>query len=51
MELEVSPQAEHRHLGFIRKYVFSLDHKVVGLQYFFTAFVMAMFGGMLSMSP
>jgi len=35
--------------GFLRKYVFSLDHKVVGAQYFFTAFAMALFGGALSM--
>ena len=23
--------------GFIRKYIFSLDHKVIGLQYYFLA--------------
>jgi cytochrome c oxidase subunit 1 len=37
-----------QHIGFIRKYIFSLDHKVVGLQYFFTAFAMAIIGGLLS---
>src|SRR5438270_31924 len=31
--------------GFIRKYIFSLDHKVIGLQYFFLALV-AVFTGM-----
>src|ERR1700742_1066119 len=31
--------------GFIRKYIFSLDHKVIGIQYFFLALV-AVFGGM-----
>ena len=31
--------------GFIRKYVFSLDHKVIGLQYYFLALV-AVFVGM-----
>jgi cytochrome c oxidase subunit I len=35
--------------GFIRKYIFSTDHKIVGLQYFFTAFFMAIVGGLLSM--
>jgi cytochrome c oxidase subunit 1 len=46
-ELEVHV---HRHEpGFIRKYIFSTDHKIVGLQYFFTAFAMAIFGGLLSM--
>ncbi len=32
--------------GFIRKYVFSLDHKVIGIQYYFLALV-AVFVGML----
>ena len=31
--------------GFIRKYIFSLDHKVIGLQYYFLALV-AVFVGM-----
>jgi cytochrome c oxidase subunit 1 len=31
--------------GFIRKYVFSLDHKVIGLQYYFLALI-AVFAGM-----
>lgn len=31
--------------GFIRKYIFSLDHKVIGLQYFFLALA-AVFTGM-----
>src|SRR3989475_9007591 len=29
--------AHHAPTGFIRKYIFSLDHKVIGLQYFFLA--------------
>ena len=32
--------------GFIRKYIFSLDHKVIGIQYFFLALT-AVFVGML----
>jgi cytochrome c oxidase subunit I len=31
--------------GFIRKYIFSLDHKIIGLQYYFLALV-AVFTGM-----
>src|SRR5258707_15769714 len=27
----------HAPQGFIRKYIFSLDHKVIGIQYFFLA--------------
>src|SRR3954466_603335 len=41
--------AIHAHAapqGFIRKYIFSLDHKVIGLQYYFLA-LSAVFVGML----
>ncbi|MGA7292876.1 MAG: cbb3-type cytochrome c oxidase subunit I [Terriglobales bacterium] len=34
--------------GFIRKYVFSLDHKVIGLQYYGTALVAVFIGVVLS---
>src|SRR6516225_179915 len=46
-----SHTAEHAHheLGFIRKYIFSTDHKVIGLQYMITAMAMAVIGGLLSM--
>src|SRR5438270_9671714 len=35
--------------GFIRKYVFSLDHKVIGLQYYFLALVAVFIGMFLSL--
>ena len=35
--------------GFIRKYIFSLDHKVIGIQYFFLALVAAFLGMSLSL--
>src|SRR5258708_13617620 len=41
--------AIHAHAAptsFIRKYIFSLDHKVIGLQYYFLALT-AVFVGML----
>src|SRR6266481_683178 len=41
-------QESHQHAapqGFIRKWVFSLDHKVIGLQYYFLALT-AVFVGM-----
>jgi cytochrome c oxidase subunit 1 len=43
--------AEHGHheLGFWRKYVFSTDHKIIGIQYMITAMAMAVVGGLLSM--
>src|SRR5579864_5435083 len=45
---EFAAHAVHAHAAptsFIRKYVFSLDHKVIGIQYFFLALV-AVFTGM-----
>ena len=41
----------HQHeapTGFIRKYIFSLDHKVIGIQYFFLALFSAYAGIVLS---
>jgi len=35
--------------GFLRKYVFSLDHKVIGIQYLVTAIFMAIVAGGLAM--
>ncbi|MFZ0804505.1 MAG: cbb3-type cytochrome c oxidase subunit I [Terriglobales bacterium] len=45
-------QDAHAHAGpqgFIRKYVFSLDHKVIGIQYFFLALVAVFVGMFLSL--
>ncbi|MEE8348165.1 MAG: cbb3-type cytochrome c oxidase subunit I [Acidobacteriota bacterium] len=39
----------HHELSFIRRYIFSLDHKVIAIQYFLTAMVMALVGGGLAM--
>ncbi len=36
--------AAHEDLGFWRKYVFSIDHKVIGVQYGFTALGFLLFG-------
>jgi cytochrome c oxidase subunit I len=44
--------AIHAHAapqGFIRKYVFSLDHKVIGLQYYFLALAAVLVGMFLSL--
>ena len=35
--------------GFIRKYIFSLDHKVIGIQYFFLALTAVWVGMFLSL--
>ena len=39
---------EHHELGFIRKYIFSEDHKVIAKQYLITGIIWAFFGGALS---
>src|SRR3989442_3102453 len=46
MSSSVAHAAHHAPQGFIRKYIFSLDHKVIGIQYFFLALT-AVFVGML----
>ena len=38
----------HAPQGFIRRYIFSLDHKVIGLQYYFLALVAVFIGMFLS---
>src|SRR6185369_10991829 len=41
--------AHHPQLDFVRKYIFSTDHKIIGIQYMITAMAMAVIGGLLSM--
>ena len=47
---EVSAHAAHHAppQGFIRKYVFSLDHKVIGIQYYFLGLFSVFVGMALS---
>ena len=40
-------EAHHEDLGFWRKYVFSTDHKIIGIQYGVTALFFLFFGLML----
>ncbi len=43
--------ADHIHpepQGFIRRYVFSIDHKIIGIQYLITGFVFFMLSGLLA---
>jgi len=47
-----TPVTVHAHAapqGFIRKYIFSLDHKVIGTQYFFLALTAVFVGMFLSL--
>ena len=41
---ETVSHAHHAELGFWRKYVFSMDHKVIGIQYLLLSIVMALVG-------
>ena len=40
---------EHQELGFIRTYIFSTDHKMIGRQFLLSAVVMLIFGGLIAM--
>jgi len=46
-----TPATVHAHApqGFVRKYIFSLDHKVIGIQYFFLALTAVFVGMFLSL--
>src|SRR5947208_11932310 len=41
--------AHHEELGFWRKYIFSTDHKVIGIQYGLTGLTFLLFGFCLMM--
>jgi cytochrome c oxidase subunit 1 len=49
MSTTVEHTHDHPQLGFVRKYIFSTDHKIIGIQYIVTALFMAVVGGLLSM--
>ena len=36
---------EHHEMGFLEKYIFPTDHKMIGMQYMFTGMFMAAVGG------
>ncbi len=41
---------DHHELGFFRKWIFSVDHKVIGLQFLFSGLVFLALGGMMAMA-
>src|SRR3984957_12657259 len=41
--------AHHHELGFVEKYIFSTDHKIIGTQYGITALLFLFFGFCLMM--
>src|SRR4029453_18143577 len=45
----VAHEVHHEVLGFWRKYIFSTDHKVIGIQYAITGLLFLLFGFSLMM--
>jgi cytochrome c oxidase subunit I len=45
------PPTTHAHpeLGFVRKYIFSTDHKIIGIQFLFSTLIFLLIGGGLAM--
>ncbi|GIL16839.1 MAG: cytochrome-c oxidase [Oligoflexia bacterium] len=41
-------QTSHHQMTFVQKYIFSTDHKVIGMQYMITGLIMAFLGGFLA---
>src|SRR5262249_14696241 len=39
----------HEEMGFLRKYVFSTDHKIIGLQFLFSTLIFLAIGGFLAL--
>jgi cytochrome c oxidase subunit 1 len=48
-EMGVDRAVHHEPKGFVRRYVFSTDHKVIGIQYLLTAMFVALVAGGLAM--
>jgi len=41
----MTEQLQHAEPGFVKKYLFSTDHKIIAMQYLFTGMAMALLGG------
>ena len=39
----------HEDLGFLKKYVYSMDHKIIGIQFLFVGLLFMVLGGLLAM--
>ena len=54
MDSHATPGAAHAHaahheLNFLRKYIFSEDHKIIGIQFLFTSIIFLGLGGILAL--
>src|SRR5271167_2143657 len=41
--------AHHPELSFVRKYIFSEDHKIIGIQFLFSTLIFLVLGGLLAL--
>ncbi len=41
--------AHHDDRSFVRKYIFSTDHKIIGIQFLFLSLLFLLLGGVLAM--
>ncbi len=41
---------EHHEMSFVRKYIFSTDHKIIGIQFLFLSLFFLLVGGLLAMT-
>ena len=46
---DAAGHAHHDDRSFVRKYVFSTDHKIIGIQFMFLSFFFLLVGGLLAM--
>ncbi len=42
-------EAHGHEMGFVRKYIFSTDHKIIGIQFLFSTLIFLVLGGLLAM--
>src|SRR6266849_2674805 len=52
MSVSLPHEAEaHKHpeMGFVRKYIFSTDHKIIGIQFLFSTLIFLALGGLLAL--
>ncbi|MBC8144536.1 MAG: cytochrome c oxidase subunit I, partial [bacterium] len=51
--IDTGHAVEHHHahpkMSFLQKYIFSLDHKVIGIQFMFAALLFLLIGGSLAL--
>jgi cytochrome c oxidase subunit 1 len=46
---ETEAHPHHPEMGFIRKYIFSTDHKIIGIQFLFSTLIFLFIGGFLAL--